>query len=282
MTDVRRVSRRLRNLCEPIAGSVYFAPEAMAAYSELGLDYVRGYFCSRSASMGRLSGEAVAAAFGVFNPDVVVPAVSEGWKETDHDALLEARYAGATTALRRMIGAPDTSRAVEILRPVMESLPLSGRPVFSGLRSLPFPEDPVGALWRVCDYVREHRGDGHVAAWVEAGCDPLEIGLLTELYWGLEVGSYISTRGYGPDDVEAGLARLEGRGLVSGRGFTDEGRAFREGIEEVTDRMETRVVEGLVDDAEELFATLEPWTKAVLDAGGYPVDPSRFMDRDEA
>lgn len=281
MTDVhvRHVSRRLRNLCEPIAACVYFAPEAISAYEELGLDYAQGYFTSRSACMGQLSGEAVTATFGVFRPEVVVPSVREGWSKTDPDTLLQARYEGATAALERMIGTPDTARAVEILRPAMEAQPLSGRPIFAGLRSLPFPDEPLGALWRACDYVREHRGDGHVAAWIATGLDALEIGLLTEIYWGLDVGSYIATRGFGSDDVEKGLRRLEEHRLVADGRFTEAGRALREGIEDATDSMEAGVVEALGDAADELFGILEPWTQAILDAGGYPVDPARVMDQ---
>ena len=82
--SVRRVSRRLRDLVEPLAANVYFAPEARAAYQHLGIeDYGAGYFTSRGACLGHVPGHVVAAAFGVFNPDVVVPAVAEGWSKTD-------------------------------------------------------------------------------------------------------------------------------------------------------------------------------------------------------
>jgi len=64
---VRSVSRRVRDLIEPLAANVYFAPEALEAYKELGLSYLPGYFRSRSACMGDVSGEVVVATFGVFN-----------------------------------------------------------------------------------------------------------------------------------------------------------------------------------------------------------------------
>ena len=92
-------ARQLRNVLEPLAANVYFAPEALDRYTALGLDYFAGYFCSRSACMGRLTGETVAAVFGVFNPDVVVPSVDRGWAATEPEALLEARQAGATESL---------------------------------------------------------------------------------------------------------------------------------------------------------------------------------------
>jgi hypothetical protein len=127
--------------------------------------------------------------------------------------------------------------------------------------------------------VRERRGDGHIAAWVGAGCDAVEIGLLTELYWGLGLGTYIRTRGWSPQEIDAGIERLRSKGYIDGGAFTDEGRAYRRSIEAATDAMESDVVERL-DDVDELFALLEPLQRAVLEAGGYPVDPARTMSAD--
>jgi hypothetical protein len=275
-----RISRRLRDLAEPIAASVYFVPEAQEAYAALGLDnYAISYFSSRGACLGRPSGEVVTAAFGVFNPAIVIPSVEQAWAKTDPDSLLAAREKGATAALHRMLADIDTSPAVEILRPAMESVAFAGRALFSGLRSLPFPSDPIGRLWRVCDYIRERRGDNHIAAWIAAGCDPVEIGLLTELYWGRELSSYIHTRGWSQQDIDAGIERLVEKGYVEDRAFTEVGREYRRGIEAATDAMDADVVEALGDNAGELCALLEPWTAAVLDAKGYPANPAEFMNQ---
>ena len=77
---------------EPVAAGVYFAPEAHASYSALGFDgspvrqdgvarpELKSYFISRGACMGKVPGEVVAAAFGCFNPKVVVSAVAAGWQ----------------------------------------------------------------------------------------------------------------------------------------------------------------------------------------------------------
>ena len=45
----------------------------------------------------------------------------------------------------------------------------------------------MGDAWRLADQLREFRGDAHTAAWTTAGFDATEIGLLSELYWGLPV-----------------------------------------------------------------------------------------------
>ncbi len=283
MTDqrVRQISRRLRDLCEPIAGSVYFVPEAQDEYKALGLtNYAESYFPSRGACLGHPSGELIVSSFGVFNPDIVLPAVEAGWSKTDPPTLLDARFKGATNALRRILGEADPIPVVEILRPVMESVNFTGRSLFAGLRSLPFPDEPIGALWRVCDYVRERRGDGHIAAWVSAGCDAVEISLLTELFWGLQLGTYVFTRGWTGDQIEAGIERLTEKGYLQDRQFTEEGRAYRRDIESATDALEADIVDGLGERAEELFQLLEPMQKAVLDAKGYPVDPGSTMSAD--
>jgi helix-turn-helix protein len=280
---VRKVSRRLRDLCEPIAGSVYFVPEAQDNYKALGLTrYGDSYFVSRGACLGNPSAEVITAAFGVFNPAVVSPAVEAGWNATDPPTILRARYDGAVAGLRRILGEADVRRIVDILRPVMESQSCSGRALFAGLRSLPFPDDALGQLFRVCDYVRERRGDGHVAAWIAADCDPVEITLLTELLWGLELERYVYTRGWSKDDVTAAIARLEDKGYIRDRAFTDEGRSHRRAIESATDMTDTNVVTALGGDADELFGLLEPLQQAVLAAKAYPADPGKTMSNENS
>ena len=104
--EFRERARRLRNAVEPVAAGVYFAPEAQAAYQALGFDgsavnadgvarpELKSYFTSRGACMGHVPGEVVAAAFGCFNPKVVVPAVAAGWQIAGREAILDARERG--------------------------------------------------------------------------------------------------------------------------------------------------------------------------------------------
>ncbi|MCU1448219.1 MAG: hypothetical protein JWP02_389 [Acidimicrobiales bacterium] len=272
--EVRSVSRRLRDLIEPIAANVYFAPEALSGYKELGLSYIPGYFRSRSACMGDVPGEVVVAAFGVFNPAIVLPAIATA-RTVSVDDILAARQRGAIAGLTRILeGIPDgAARAAELLRRAGEGVSAEGHPIYAGLRSLGFPGDPIGDLWRSADLLREHRGDSHVVAWVSHGVDALEITLLTELWWHLPLNSYVGTRGWTPEEITAGIERLQERGLIEGNEFTAAGEELRASIEEATDRQERVVVEGLGDDAEELFALLEPWATAIVASGGYPSDP---------
>lgn len=273
--EVRRISRRLRDLIEPLAANVYFAPEAQKHYKELGLSYIPSYFRSRSACMGDVVGEMVVAAFGVFNPAIVLPAVQEG-RTVSVDDILDARQKGAVASLHRILdGVPDDApRATALLRRGADACTCEGHAIYAGLRSLGFPGDPMGDLWRAADLLREHRGDSHIIAWTSHDVDAVEVTLLTELWWRMPLNSYVGTRGWTPEEIDAGIARLVERRLIAEGEFTPEGERRRASIEEATDRQERRVVEALGDDADELLDLLEPWAKAIVASGGYPADPS--------
>src|SRR4029450_9291726 len=74
-------------------------------------------FSSGGSVMGQVPGEVVAAAFGVFNPAVVIPLVAEGWTRTDATTLCATRTEGAVGQLQRILGekAAGGERANELL-----------------------------------------------------------------------------------------------------------------------------------------------------------------------
>jgi Helix-turn-helix family len=287
VTELRGAAgtRTLARALEPVAGQVYFSPECHAAYAALGFGPSPGttaggvqlpdgpaYFTSRGSLLGQVPGEVVAAAFAVFNPAVVVPAVEFGWAKVDAPTLCAARTSGAVAQLRRVLGAAPAGlgRATELLAEAVAPLRPEGKPLFAGLCSLGLPGDPMGDIWRLADQLREYRGDAHIAAWTSAGLDATEVGLLTELYWGLPLRSYIRTRAWSDADLAAAEARLVERGLLAGGTLTEEGRALRESVEQATDAQCVAVLDALGDSLEELIGLLVPWGRALREAGGYP------------
>ena len=278
MSPTKSVARRLRDLVEPIAANVYFAPEAQAEYAELGLSYLPGYVCSRGACMGQVPGQVIAAAFAVFDPDLIIHNADKGWAKTTADAILKARHAGAVASLTRILGPEPTGlgRATDILRRAGDPATIEGHPLYAGLRAQGWPGDPLGDLWRAADLVREHRGDSHNCAWVSHGVGATEITVLTELWWGIPLNSYARTRGWDQNHLDSALDHLRSGGFIDGDLLTDEGRALRESIENATDRGEAAVISALGDDADELFSIIEVWSRAIIDSGGYPADPTKL------
>lgn len=278
-----QAARTLGSVLEPVTGQVYFSPECHANYAALGFDPSRAdadgvalpdgpaYFTSRGSVMGQVPGEVVAAAFAVFNPAVVIPAVSYGWTLTDAATICRARTDGAVAQLRRILGDPPdgVERVVDLLRRATEVLRPEGRPLYAGVRSQETPDDPLAAAWKLGDELREFRGDAHTASWISAGFDATQIGLLSELYWGLPMRSYSRTRAWSDEQYDTAAEALRSRGLIDDVGFTEAGRAAREAVEVATDVQMRPAIEAIGDDLEELFAILTPWGAAVRAGKGY-------------
>jgi hypothetical protein len=142
--------------------------------------------------------------------------------------------------------------------------------LFAGARSQwDDPADLMTRFFHLGDMLREYRGDSHVTAWVSAGVDATEIGLLTEVYIGLPMRTYVRTRGWSDEALDAAEARLVARGWLEDGAFTDKGREAREDMERATDRQMRPAIEAMGDDADMVFRALEPWGAAMRAAGGY-------------
>jgi hypothetical protein len=286
---VRDGARALAKVIEPIVGQVYFAPECHRRYEALGFggspasskDGVAfpdgpAYFTSRGSALGQAPGELVAAAFGVFNPEVVVPSVRFGWTLTDAATIADERLLGAVEQLERLVGEkPDgIDRANALLGRALAPLDPFGRALFAGTLSQPLPGTPMGDLFRLGDRMREFRGDSHIAAWVAAGLDAVQIGLLTEPYWGMPARTYIRTRAWSDEQLDAGQEQLRAAGHLDEAGvLTEQGRGFREGLELATDAQMAPAIGALGDDLDELVGLLTPWARQIMHGNGYPTSP---------
>ena len=270
-------ARALGSALEPVTGQVYFSPECHANYADLGFDPSPGlsngvalpdgpaYFTSRGSVMGQVPGHVVAAAFAVFNPATVVPCVSLGWSRTDAATICRARDRGAIAQLHRLIGEQPEGlqRVTQLLERAVEPLRPEGRPLFAGLRSLDLPDSPVGQMWRLGDMLREFRGDAHTASWISGGFNATQIGLLSELYWGLPLRSYSRTRAWSDEQFDEAEDALRSRGLIHDQGLSAAGREAREQIEIATDRQLQPALQAVGDDLDELIQLLTPWGRAV-------------------
>ena len=102
-----------------------------------------------------------------------------------------------------------------------------------------------------------------------AGFDAVEIGLLTELYWGLPMRSYIRSRAWSSAELDDATERLRSRGLLDGDGFSERGRARARSGRGRHRRPVRPAIEALGGDLDELVGIVEPWSAAVRQAGGY-------------
>jgi hypothetical protein len=242
--STERRSRRLWRALEPYHAVVYFAPEPQAVCTELGTrGYWMSYFALRAAPLGAAPPELITAVFYGFAPRLVARAVPDTWKVASPQRFLAVRLEAVDAALRRLLGADvlgsaEVAEAAELAREAALAAPTAGRPLGAANAALPWPEPPHLVLWHAQTVLREHRGDGHVAALLTADLDPVESLVLFAADIAMDPDWMRTRRGWTEDDWASGVGRLVGRGLLAADGaLTDAGRAVRAAVEERTDAL---------------------------------------------
>jgi hypothetical protein len=223
---------------EPVHAVIYFASECRDSLRSIGLRrFWPGYFGARAAPLGPVGPATVTALFFNFHPSMVSQSIPEAWSLADLPAIIEARRSGAAAALRRI--APEVEEMAESVLPALERAIVaadgSGRALFSANRELPGPGDPVESLWQACTTLREHRGDGHVAALTAAGLSGCEALVLFSVTQKVPAEMFHQSRGWSESEWESSRRALEERGLLVGAEPSPSGTALREWIESVTD-----------------------------------------------
>lgn len=233
--------RALWRSFEAVHAVTYFADESRSAAVAAGLKgFWMGYFGFRAAPLGAVGPGTVLATFANFAPQRVQRAIPDAWEYASPASLVEARAASSAAALRRSV--PDIDRLAEELaddlRHVSGAGDRTGRPLYAANLDVPEPEDPVAALWQWCTALREHRGDGHIAATVAHGLSGLHSHLLQVATGAVPAEALREARGWTEDEWESATDALIGAGLLSPDGsLTDAGRMRKLQVEETTDRL---------------------------------------------
>ncbi|MFF8280929.1 hypothetical protein ACF05T_33530 [Streptomyces lateritius] len=237
--------RQMWHLLEPLHALLYYAPEAFEEAAALGHDVEErwpGYFAWRAAPLGPAGAERVASAFYSFSPSMVARYVPEVWHTAPPADALAARLRAVDRAYRSVLGAttvegPELAEAAALARRAAEAAPTAGRPLAAANAELPWADAPHLVLWQAATLLREHRGDGHVAALLAAGLDPVEA-LLSFAAVGAASEKTFESRGWSAAEWGAARERLAARGLLAADGtVTEAGRALRAEVELCTDRL---------------------------------------------
>jgi hypothetical protein len=266
-----RPARRLRDAHEPIATHAIWSRGTYDALAGLGLNFLTGYVWGRAAALGEPSPAVVAAAFAVFEPGLIGVLYEQGRAAVDRASLVEVRTRATVDSLAAVLDGADVAPVVAALRRGIDAADGAGRPLFAGLAAQPWPEHPVGQLWRACDLLREHRGDSHNAAWVAAGLDPATTNILTEVWLGMPLLRYSASRGWPAEVLEAAARRLRDAGLLDADRLTPSGRQFRDEIEAQTDAAQRTVITA-IDDLGGVLGQLDRWSAACVAAKAFPPD----------
>src|SRR5829696_9530278 len=177
-------ARRLWQRFEPYHAVGYFAPETTPAFLAAGwTGFWPRYFATRAAPLGPVPAAVVRALFFGFAPRVVERALPDAWRRCPPERAWDVRLDVTDRALCRLLGdevAGDGVReAADLALEAVAAADLAGRPLAAATAAMAVPEPPHLALWHAATVLREHRGDGHVAALVAAGIGPCEAHVLS-------------------------------------------------------------------------------------------------------
>jgi hypothetical protein len=261
-------------LLEPICLVTFFADESNEELSALGhRTYWDGYFASRAAPLGRVPAEVVHAAFYSFADGEAARHIPSAWETIPPEASVAARERGSAASLRRILGdelagSPGLARAADLTAKAATSAPTQGRVMYAGMRTLAMPSDPVARLWHCATMLREHRGDGHIAALMAEGVGGLEAHVLLALDMDMPAERFGRIHHLPAAQLAALQDGMRARGLIGDDGWlSEEGRAVKQRVEALTDDLAAQPYETLEPgELAELTAALEPLAAQLLAA----------------
>ncbi|MFE5601011.1 hypothetical protein ACFQ8O_17730 [Streptomyces coelicoflavus] len=276
-----RAGRRCHNALNSLHSTHYFSPDLGRELGALGVTDARAVnFAVRAAALGAVGAGVVTAAFYNYKHDLVARHVPAVWEKVTPQQALAARLRAVDATLRRLLGAEavasaEMAEAAELALRAAGGCSRSARPLYSAHADLPVPDAPHLALWHAATLLREHRGDGHLAALATAGLDGLEA-LVTHTATGKGMAPkwIFTTRGWTQEEWDAAAGRLRERGIVDAAGeLTEAGTALREGIERETDRLDTAPYAHLgAEGVARLTELGSAFARAALGAGAFPAD----------
>jgi hypothetical protein len=127
----------------------------------------------------------------------------------------------------------------------------------------------VARLWHAATLLREHRGDGHVAALVAEGIGGTECHVLHALAEGVPAERFGRIHHLPQPRLARVVAGMRARGLIDSSGWLSEcGRRTKERIESVTDDLAVPPYDALTAvELDQLVSDLRP-ISAALEAAG--------------
>ena len=140
--------------------------------------------------------------------------------------------------------------------------------MYAALRAIPIPDDVVARFFHAASLLREHRGDGHIAALMTEGVGGLEAHVLLALDMNMPAEKFGRIHHLPARQLAAVIDGMRDRHLIGDDGWLSEpGRAVKQRVEALTDDLAAKPYESLeADELDELVATLEPLATLLLAA----------------
>lgn len=291
------LARQIAALVAPIHNVSYYTPE-IRVFETLGIKgWWTAYFAYRSAPMGLVAPEVIAATFYGFSVNMIARGVPEVWNHVTPQQAMDVRLDAVDRAWTRIFADSDESESADgssgagggatgsqpvdrdaiaeaaaLLRRSIEGVDSGGRPLYAGHTTLPWPEPAHLQLWHATTLLREHRGDCHTIALTAAEVDPVQCQVLMAARGHGNRATLQKIRGWNDTEWDDAVLALYRRGwLDADAGLTPAGRSARSTIENHTDALAAEPARRLgVAGVERLTELIGPIHARLFGTGGIP------------
>jgi hypothetical protein len=254
-------------------------PAVRSAINGLGVaadDVADVNIITRAAPMGRVKAEVVWSAFFNPSPAGIRRLIPAAWEAAEPDAILAAQAEALSGPLADAVTSMDPADLVELAalsRAVSETAIENdeGRPLFAGLASLPFPSEHHMMIWHAAKLLREHRGDGHIAALVVEGLGRIDVLVVHAAFDGFSADMLRRSRRWTLEEWNTSVESLRERGWLTDADeptLTEAGFARRRWIEDRTDQLAATAYEPIGNDGIERMIELGGRFTQALEDGG--------------
>ena len=259
MSDWREISKEAAFVSHRLIGWIYWDPDAINAYTKLGIPDGFGYYVtSRAGLLGKAGSDSVSAAYYSIHPEFVNASYKLLNEHAGVEEAIQVRDAAVSNGLKKY--APDICEELasmnEVLWDAAKSLPISGRVLYAAQLGHRRLDDPLTDAWLAVNCIREWRGDTHWAMLTADGITGVQAGILDGARRSYEEDWLPRSRGADDEAISTAYRDLEERGLANEEMVTESGIAYRQLLEDRLDNLASLAWRNLGADKSENYIRL--------------------------
>ena len=259
MSDWREISKEAAFVSHRLIGWIYWDPDAINAYTKLGIPDGFGYYVtSRAGLLGKAGSDSVSAAYYSIHPEFVNASYKLLNEHAGVEEAIQVRDAAVSNGLKKY--APDICEELasmnEVLWDAAKSLPISGRVLYAAQLGHRRLDDPLTDAWLAVNCIREWRGDTHWAMLTAEGITGVQAGILDGARRSYEEDWLPRSRGADDEAISTAYRDLAERGLANEETVTESGIAYRQLLEDRLDNLASLAWRNLGADKSENYIRL--------------------------
>ena len=259
MSDWREISKEAAFVSHRLIGWIYWDPDAINAYTKLGIPGGFGYYVtSRAGLLGKAGSDSVSAAYYSIHPEFVNASYKLLNEHAGVEDAIQVRDAAVSNGLKKY--APDICEELALMNEVLwdaaKSLPISGRVLYAAQLGHRRLDDPLTDAWLAVNCIREWRGDTHWAMLTADGITGVQAGILDGARRSYEEDWLPRSRGADDEAISTAYRDLAERGLANEETVTESGIAYRQLLEDRLDNLASLAWRNLGADKSENYIRL--------------------------